>query len=211
MVFLPYDAIGYDPSRHSAHIPISLDSPKGHILTDAMKGFAGQLDRMRHSDGPALAAGFSESGSWDCSWTMGKKRRTTVTSGRHAEPQCSVSSNARLHEPGLGLAHLVKAFGASRATIYRGLRRIRWPSNALYSNAASSVPVSNSAHQCGNALVGSVRSRKPGVFRRSATFISYFAIASAAHSGDVVGKTTPAQGTHRSPGKPCLSLRIIAR
>lgn len=117
-VYLPHDAVGYDPSRHPPHIRIGFGTPAGRLLAAAYRVLHDQLPYVNVEDSGALAQGFAG-----------------LVGGLllHAEP-CAVGAAAtararreamrryvdrHLDDPQLGIGRLMQVFAASRATVYR--------------------------------------------------------------------------------------------
>lgn len=117
-VFVPYTAVGYDPSVHPVTMSVSVTTPVGQLLHSAMRSLHSQSTHLHCSDAPTLAAGFS-----------GLVRGLLLQERADEEARASIASS-RLHliksyieehikDPGLSATQLCRKFGASRATMYR--------------------------------------------------------------------------------------------
>lgn len=110
-ITVSHDAIGCDPARHAPHISFALGSPAGRLLGDAVFNLAGQLPHIRQSEAPALAAG------------LGGLLRGLVLREPPGEDARQAAMRRRiernLHDLDLGVESLCRAFGVSRATLYR--------------------------------------------------------------------------------------------
>jgi AraC-like DNA-binding protein len=117
-VFLPYTAIGYDPSCHPTSLSISMATPVGQMLLSAVRTTYQEAKRLRQADAPALAAGF-------CGLVRGLimpdssdySSINEVNSARLNLIKSYIENH--LHDPELDTTRLCQVFGASRATIYR--------------------------------------------------------------------------------------------
>jgi AraC-like DNA-binding protein len=116
-VFVPYSALGYDPSRHPVHLRIDGDSAAGLVLVNALTSLVERLPEVRQAEAPALAEGFEGllrgllSGGLH-SQAEGSHRRARAAAMR-------AHLDRHLHEAEVGFNTLAQAFGASRATIFR--------------------------------------------------------------------------------------------
>ncbi len=117
-VFVPYTAIGYDPSAHPTAMSVSVTTPIGQLLNSAMRTLHHQATDLQRSDAPALATGFG-----------GLVRGLLLQEKADEQARASIASS-RLHlikgyieehikDPGLSATQLCRKFGASRATMYR--------------------------------------------------------------------------------------------
>ena len=117
-VFIPYSALGYDPSRHPRYIRVPVASAKGRILESAMRALWDSLDSVTATDATAVADGF-----------IGLLRGLiSLDSADPGGPRGYIAARRRamceylerhLREADLGEQSLLRAFGVSRATIYR--------------------------------------------------------------------------------------------
>ncbi|MEO1240855.1 MAG: helix-turn-helix domain-containing protein [Pseudomonadota bacterium] len=114
-IIIPHGAIGYDPSRHPAHMKFDLQSPTGRVLENAMKSLIQQLPDTLLKDAPPLAAGF-----------RGLLRGLVMSQDSSSSTVCTARTKAmrdyidqHIAQVTLGPSHLCKAFGISRATVYR--------------------------------------------------------------------------------------------
>jgi AraC-like DNA-binding protein len=117
-VFIPYEAVGYEPGRHPAHLRIAADSPVGRVLRAAIETLFAELPRARQAEAAALAAGLA-------GLVKGLLLTSAASAGGshpcHAARRLAMRRylEERLDDPELGAASLYAAFGVSRATIYR--------------------------------------------------------------------------------------------
>lgn len=114
---LPFHVLGYDPSLHPATFSIGIDTPRGRLLQSGLGLALGEVRRLDQGDAPGLAAalsgllqGIMAGGTY--SELDGPTRRA-----RLAAMKAFIDRN--LADSDLGIEMLLKAFGASRATIYR--------------------------------------------------------------------------------------------
>lgn len=128
-VYLPYDVIGYDPSRHPAHLRVDFHSPSGRVLESAFRSLHEQLPEVTEMEAADLAAGFAGlvSGLLLGSASGQEQSADYIRTSRARAMRCYLDKH--LGNPDLGAAELAQAFNVSRATVYRcfdeegGLRR----------------------------------------------------------------------------------------
>lgn len=116
-VFIPHEVIGYDPDRHPVVVSVSLRSPAGRLLRAALLALVSELPNAYGSDAPGISEGFAGLVRGVIGPGSGPRRTAEFTAGRDRAMHQFLERN--LHDPDLGPAHLCRAFGASRATIYR--------------------------------------------------------------------------------------------
>ncbi|GAB4529896.1 MAG: helix-turn-helix domain-containing protein [Roseibium sp.] len=117
-VAIPHCAIGYDPARHPANFRIPTDTPVGRVLADAFLTLHAQLPQATMVEAPALAAGFCGLVSGLLFGPQaGAGGPDPVKRGRLDAMKSYIENN--LAEPALGVEHLCRTFGASRASVYR--------------------------------------------------------------------------------------------
>lgn len=117
-VFIPYEAIGYDPARHQPFLVLPEETAAGRVLTDAWKSMCSRLDSIRESEANAVAAGL-------CGLVRGlmlrdgqmEETRECVKEARVRAMHSFLETNLR--NPDLGMDELRANFGASRSTIFR--------------------------------------------------------------------------------------------
>jgi len=120
-VYVPHEAIGYDPSRHPPYMSVAMNTPAGRVLAGAYFALAEALPALPVSEAPALATGLS-----DLVRTLvlrdvkNERGLAVVRSARHQAMRAFIERH--LHDPSLGIDSLCRNFGASRATIYRDFK-----------------------------------------------------------------------------------------
>lgn len=114
---VPYHLLGYDPSRHPATFSIGIDTPRGRLLQAGLGLALEEARTLEQGEAGGLAAALSGllqgivAGGTD-SEVDGRTRQARI-----AAMKTFIDKN--LSDPDLGIDMLLKAFGASRATIYR--------------------------------------------------------------------------------------------
>lgn len=116
-VYVPHDAIGYDPGLHAPHRAIDLASPTGRILATAIRSTFSELKGMATDDAAAVAASFTG------------MLRGLLGGGATSESERDIQRSRframrgfleeHLRDPTIGAGALERHFGASRATIFR--------------------------------------------------------------------------------------------
>lgn len=115
---VPYDAIGFDPSRHPPHLAIPADGAMRHVVAATL--------RALHARAPTIRAGEAE----DLSRMVCSLLRSAfgLDSSRPSDPSPIHEGRAlamrafldgRLHDPSVGVGTLCRTFNVSRATVYR--------------------------------------------------------------------------------------------
>jgi len=122
-VLLPYEALGYDPSKHPAQLRISVQSAKGRVLEAAIRSLAEQMETATIADAKALAQGIA-----------GLVRGMLLDSPSEEESRAQVEVaqetamrkyiEEHLDDLSLGAETLCKVFHASRATVYRNFGEV---------------------------------------------------------------------------------------
>lgn len=117
-VAIPYEAIGYDPSRHGSHITFRAEDPVGWMLSRSMEAMTEQLDRIERQDAPRFAEAFTD---LIRGLAMGGSRHDSVNARLGDEVRRAVFAyiEQRLHDENLDAARIARKFNASRATVYR--------------------------------------------------------------------------------------------
>lgn len=121
-LYLPYDEVGYDPSRDPSHLIFRAESSTNLLIKTAIEVIYDQLPSTPAADASALMTGLSG------------MLRGILSAGRVPEGSQDAYERLRtqtiqqyilenLTAPGLSAAMLVKKFGASRATIYRAFEQ----------------------------------------------------------------------------------------
>ena len=117
-VTLPYEAIGYDPTRHSPLLQLPSASPVGRVLRSNLELILELGPTADHQEALALSAGFSEF----LNGILSRKLREVTSfqaSARTREVAVRrfVSDNLRNHDLDSDL--ICQSIGASRPTLYR--------------------------------------------------------------------------------------------
>ncbi len=114
--YLPHEAIGYDPSRHPPQIVIPANTPRGAVLVAFFQSAIRDMlsDRENAHYLAADAAALFRALLLDDATEAGRR-------AFHAARLAAMKQflRRRLRDQTLGISHLMAAFGASRATIYR--------------------------------------------------------------------------------------------
>lgn len=117
-VFIPYEAVGYEPGCHQPFLFLSEETAAGRVLTDAWNSLCGRLDTIRESEAAAVAAGL-------CGLVQGlmlrdgqvEETKETVKEARIRAVRSFIEGNLR--NPELGMDDIRANFGASRSTLFR--------------------------------------------------------------------------------------------
>ena len=116
-IYLSYDQVGYDPSRHPPMVSVPADSTRGRILSHFIKNVCLELLTAQPSDAQPIidgAAAFIQAVMLSDVSDLG---RVSFRRARSAAMRAYLKDN--ITNPGLGLSDLLANFGASRATIFR--------------------------------------------------------------------------------------------
>jgi len=115
---VPYDAIGFDPSRHPPHLAVSADGAMNHVVAATL--------RALHLRAPAIGLGEAADLSRGiCSLLRSAFR---LDPARPSDPSSIQQGRAlamrafldrRLHDPTVGAGTLCRTFNVSRATVFR--------------------------------------------------------------------------------------------
>jgi len=115
---IPFETIGYDPSRHGRHMSFSVERPIGRVMATVIVNLFDSLRHATASEGNALADMIiglfrgvmlgSETDEW---------ARASVAASRSVAMKSFLTRN--LQDADLGVDQLCRQFHASRATIYR--------------------------------------------------------------------------------------------
>ncbi|PHQ70716.1 MAG: hypothetical protein COB97_04115 [Paracoccus sp.] len=114
---VPYHLLGYDPSAHPAVFSIGIDTPRGRILQAGLGLMLQEAQYLEQGDAAGLAAAVSGLLQGIVAGGMDSERDGPTRRARIAAMKVFIDKN--LPDPDLGIDMLLKAFGASRATIYR--------------------------------------------------------------------------------------------
>ena len=116
--YIPFEVIGYDRGRHPRHIRIPVTSAVGRVLENAMVTLVAQMRTATMDEAPMLSASFVGMlrGLLRLDGQVGTVPRE-VEIARGEAMRAFIDDHLR--DSDLGLTLLQKAFGASRATIFR--------------------------------------------------------------------------------------------
>lgn len=114
---VPYDAIGYDPSRHPACVSIGLDTAQGRLLQAGLQFAFAEIGTLSPSQAPALARAVSGLLRGVLEGCTDSIEDDNIRQARIAVLKRIIDQN--LGDPDLGIETLLTDVGASRATIYR--------------------------------------------------------------------------------------------
>lgn len=117
-VTLPWEAIGYDPSRHRVHRALPLETPLGRLLRVNLDFMIEAMPTVKAREAISLADGFSG------------LLATLLADSANGEPQRAQFEEARdrqvrrlieehLRDPDLDVAKICRLAGVSRSTLYR--------------------------------------------------------------------------------------------
>lgn len=117
-LFVPYDLVGYDPSRDPADRALSTESGSGRILADAIDVLVAGVPHVRSLEAPGLASGF---GGLLRGLLTPATRDETARQAFMASRRRSIFRyiDAHLLDTDLGTARLCRTFNMSRAGLYR--------------------------------------------------------------------------------------------
>ena len=119
-VYVPYEALGYDPARHRSHLSVPLDTPVGRMMRAAWTSMHGNLDFTSQTDAPDIATAFA--GMLRGLLMQGGLTEETRGQVEHARRQAIRDFiDDHLGDPELNLQQVARAVGATRSTLYREL------------------------------------------------------------------------------------------
>lgn len=116
-VFLPYHAIGFDPSKHPPWFGIGRDSAMGRLIEAGVTSVFDSLDTVAEREASALAAGLAGLIRGAIDGGFGNAEASDFQTARRAAIRKFVED--RLGDPALGGDTVLKSFGLSRTTLYR--------------------------------------------------------------------------------------------
>ena len=114
---IPYHLIGYDPSVHPAVFSIGIETPRGRLLQAGLGMLLEEAQSLQQGEAAGLSAALSGLLQGICAGGTDSEADVTTRRARLAAMKTFIDKN--LSDPDLGIDMLLKAFGASRATIYR--------------------------------------------------------------------------------------------
>ena len=117
-VTIPYDVIGFEPSRHPAFVHLAPASPIAKLVSAAIATVFEGLESATHSDSQAVLDGLAGL----VNAAILKKRPTDegIVTTRAAFKRAALQYiEENLTDPGLGAETLCNTFGVSRSTVYR--------------------------------------------------------------------------------------------
>lgn len=210
-VTLPWETVGYDPSRHQAHRALPLESPLGRLLSVNLQAIIDAMPRVTAAEADGLACGFSGLlGALLAHGAASEPQRTQLEEARERQVRRLIEQH--LGDPDLGVAKICRLAGVSRSTLYRMLE----PAGGVVGYVlgrrldAAMTDLCRTAPRRG--IVAEVAQRwainDPSLFSRQ--FRAYFGV----RPSDVVGtklapdsKDVPDRGSSRSPTSvPPLSI-----
>lgn len=116
--FIPYAAVGYDPSKHGPHGQISAVDGTGRLIASSMRTLVTTRTDLPEDMLEDVAKGFCALVSSLVLGQMGAPgAEREIERVRKSEVFAFVEAN--LADPDLTIERICRAFGASRATIYR--------------------------------------------------------------------------------------------
>lgn len=117
-LFVPYDLVGYDPSRDPADRMLPTQSGPGRILADAIDALVAGVPHVRAVEASGLAAGF---GGLLRGLLTPTRRDETARQAFAASRRQAIYGyiDAHLLDAGLGPTQLCRVFNISRAGLYR--------------------------------------------------------------------------------------------
>ena len=118
VLVLPYEAVGYDPSRDPGHLSFGFDTPNGRMLRATIETLFDTLPAATVDDSAALSSmvsglvrGFATRDE------ITETDRASFERGRAAALHRYIEDN--LGDPALGVPEICHAVGISRAALYR--------------------------------------------------------------------------------------------
>ncbi|WP_299707084.1 helix-turn-helix domain-containing protein [uncultured Tateyamaria sp.] len=116
-VYLPHSAIDFQPGQMNAQTNFCLDSAAGRILSSTMATTYSQLHQATIEDASSIASGFAGLVRGLLEGGAMSQNESKMQQARARSMRDFLERNLR--DPDLSAATLQKAFGASRATIFR--------------------------------------------------------------------------------------------
>ncbi|WP_223427006.1 AraC family transcriptional regulator [Tateyamaria pelophila] len=118
-IFLPYDALGYDPSTHPPVFSVSLESAVGRFLSASVEAAFQELEHLSQNDLPVLAE--SLSGTLRSVFTHGTKHEKYSNTRNDQIRALKVFIEENLNYSWLGVDRISEELHLSRATLFRHL------------------------------------------------------------------------------------------
>ena len=118
-IFLPYEALGYDPSTHPPVFSVSLESAVGRFLSASVEAAFQELEHLSPNDLPVLAE--SLSGTLRSVFTHGTKHEKYSNTRNDQIRAIKVIIEENLNYSWLGVDRIYEELHLSRATQFRNL------------------------------------------------------------------------------------------
>lgn len=118
-VKIPHEAVGYDPSKHPAHMSFSGNSPLGSLLLKSYYTIQNRLPDIQQQESVILAQAYCGllRGLFDPLNMEQPSAAKKFATERRAAMRSYLDRN--LSDPDLGIEQLLRSFGVSRPSVYR--------------------------------------------------------------------------------------------
>ncbi|MEM6438757.1 MAG: helix-turn-helix transcriptional regulator [Pseudomonadota bacterium] len=116
-VLIPHAMVGYDPSRHPPAISLAPKSPQGRVLLETFWTLPDRLPSLVQGDTERAVAELADLVRALMLDPLGLTESRAVRRARRAAMETFIA--LRLHDPDLRPETLCRAFGVSRASLYR--------------------------------------------------------------------------------------------
>ena len=128
-IYLPYDLVGYDPSRHPPLITIPANTPIGRILAVHIRLACAAALTVPADEGQVVVNGAAALFRETLLGIVDDESRSSFQQARANAMQAYLRQNIK--KPGLGIDDLLANFGASRSTIFRDFEPVGGISNYI--------------------------------------------------------------------------------
>lgn len=119
-VLIPYDVVGFDPSRNAHYVSVSRSRPRARLLEAAFDALDAAVAYGDHEEVRDLADAFV---GLVQRFLLGCEEDTNLqTAGSTLDLALRAHINEHLQDPDLGAEDLCDRFGLSRASLYRRFR-----------------------------------------------------------------------------------------
>lgn len=120
-IYVPYDLIGYDPSRDPAARSFAINTPVGRVLQGVMTCAFDSISNLTGPEAHAVSAGLEGAIRGLLNTDRDDEQtRSDFEKTRNAAMRIFILEN--INNPDLSVADVCSAFGASRATAFRAFK-----------------------------------------------------------------------------------------